>query len=59
MDRQVWRSALEAGSYELLCSDGKESGGMNGRVEAMEVDSPAPLRARDRYADSGGNMSLT
>lgn len=52
MDRQVWRSALEAGNYELLCSDGRENGGMNGRVEAMEVDSNH-LRARDRYADSG------
>ncbi len=51
-DRLVWRSALEAGNYELLCSDGRENGGMNGRVEAMEVDSPAQLRARDRYADT-------
>ncbi len=50
-DRQVWRSALEAGNYELLCSDGRENGGMNGRVEAMEVDSPATPRARDRYTD--------
>lgn len=53
MDRPVWRSALEAGNYELLCSDGRENGGMNGRVEAMEVDSPAHLRARDRYSDTG------
>uniref|UniRef100_A0A3B4T426 Bromodomain adjacent to zinc finger domain protein 1A n=1 Tax=Seriola dumerili TaxID=41447 RepID=A0A3B4T426_SERDU len=50
MDRQVWRSALEAGNYELLCSDGRESGGMNGRVEAMEVDSNH-LRARDRLQE--------
>lgn len=48
MDRQVWRSALEAGNYELLGSDGRENAGMNGRVEAMEVDSPH-LRTRDRY----------
>lgn len=47
MDRQVWRLALEAGNYELLASDGRENTGMNGRVEAMEVDS-AHLRARDR-----------
>ncbi|KAJ4919345.1 hypothetical protein JOQ06_000760 [Pogonophryne albipinna] len=40
MDRQVWRSALEAGKYELLSS---ESGG----AEPMEVDSPAHLRAKD------------
>lgn len=52
MDRQVWRSALEAGNYELLSSDGREFGGMNGRVEAMEVDSNN-LRARDRYASRG------
>ncbi|XP_070776176.1 bromodomain adjacent to zinc finger domain protein 1A [Enoplosus armatus] len=51
MDRQVWRSALEAGNYELLCSDGRENGGMNGRMEAMEVDSPAHLRARDRLQE--------
>ncbi|XP_068456585.1 bromodomain adjacent to zinc finger domain protein 1A [Clinocottus analis] len=47
MDRQVWRSALAAGNYELLCA-GRQNGGMNGRVELMEVDSPAHLRARDR-----------
>ncbi|XP_071354679.1 bromodomain adjacent to zinc finger domain protein 1A isoform X2 [Trachinotus anak] len=50
MDRQVWRSALEAGNYDLLCSDGRENGGMNGRVEAMEVDS-THLRARDRLQE--------
>ncbi|KAK1874758.1 Bromodomain adjacent to zinc finger domain protein 1A [Dissostichus eleginoides] len=37
---KVWRSALEAGKYELLSS---ESGG----AEPMEVDSPAHLRAKD------------
>uniref|UniRef100_A0A669DJJ7 Bromodomain adjacent to zinc finger domain protein 1A n=1 Tax=Oreochromis niloticus TaxID=8128 RepID=A0A669DJJ7_ORENI len=47
MDRQIWRSALEVGNYELLTSDGRENTGMNGRVEAMEVDC-AHLRARDR-----------
>ncbi|XP_070697907.1 bromodomain adjacent to zinc finger domain protein 1A [Pempheris klunzingeri] len=51
MDRQVWRSVLEAGNYELLCSDSRENGGMNGRVEAMEVDSPGHLRARDRLQE--------
>ncbi|TKS87272.1 Zinc finger domain protein 1A [Collichthys lucidus] len=51
MDRQVWRSALEAGNYELLCSDGRENGGMNARVEAMEVDSPAHLKAKDRLQE--------
>ncbi|KAM8914075.1 bromodomain adjacent to zinc finger domain protein 1A isoform 2-T2 [Spinachia spinachia] len=53
MDRQVWRSALAAGNYEPLCSDGR----MNGRVEPMEVDSTVHLRARDRLqelrSDSG------
>lgn len=48
MDRQVWRSALEAGNYDLLSSDGRENGGVNGQEEAMEVHSPAHLRARDR-----------
>lgn len=52
MDRQVWRSALEAGNYEGLTSDSRESGGMNSRVEAMEVDS-GPLKARDRWASRG------
>uniref|UniRef100_A0A8C3G337 Bromodomain adjacent to zinc finger domain protein 1A n=1 Tax=Cyclopterus lumpus TaxID=8103 RepID=A0A8C3G337_CYCLU len=51
MDRQVWRSALEAGNYELLSSDGRQNGGMNGRVEPMEVDSPVHLRARDRLQE--------
>ncbi|KAK2892310.1 bromodomain adjacent to zinc finger domain protein 1A isoform X2 [Channa argus] len=50
MDRRVWRSALEAGNYEVLCSDSRENGGMNGRVEAMEVDSNH-LRARDRLQE--------
>ncbi|KAM6968591.1 bromodomain adjacent to zinc finger domain protein 1A [Tautogolabrus adspersus] len=50
MDRQVWRSALEAGNYELLSSDGRENGGTNGRVEAMEVES-AHLRTRDRLQE--------
>lgn len=49
MDRKVWRSALEAENYELLSSDSRDNGGMNGRVEPMEVDSNHP-RARDRYA---------
>lgn len=48
MDRRVWRSALGAGNYELLCSDGR----MNARVDPTEVDSPVHLRARDRYADA-------
>lgn len=43
----MWRSALEAGNYELLSCEGKETAGLNGRVEAMEVDS-AHLRAKDR-----------
>ncbi|XP_061598939.1 bromodomain adjacent to zinc finger domain protein 1A isoform X2 [Cololabis saira] len=55
MDRQVWRSALEAGDYGLLGSDGQ--------VEAMEVDSLFP-RARDRLQElksdgSGGTSSST
>uniref|UniRef100_A0A3B4ZIS6 Bromodomain adjacent to zinc finger domain protein 1A n=1 Tax=Stegastes partitus TaxID=144197 RepID=A0A3B4ZIS6_9TELE len=53
MDRQVWRSALEAGNYELLSSDGA---GMNGREEAMEVDS-AHLRARDRLQELKSNSA--
>ena len=44
----MWRSALEEGNYDLLSSEGRENGGVNGREEAMEVDSPAHLRARDR-----------
>uniref|UniRef100_A0A3P9CKT5 Bromodomain adjacent to zinc finger domain protein 1A n=1 Tax=Maylandia zebra TaxID=106582 RepID=A0A3P9CKT5_9CICH len=56
MDRQVWRLALEAGNYELLASDGRENTGMNGRVEAMEVDS-AHLRARDRLQEVKSDSS--
>lgn len=48
MDRQVWRSALEAGNYKLLCSD--ENNRINGPVEAMEVDC-GQLRARDRWSN--------
>nr|XP_020442041.1 bromodomain adjacent to zinc finger domain protein 1A [Monopterus albus] len=44
MDRQVWRSALEAGNYELLSSD-RENG-----LEAIEMDS-AHLRTRDRLQE--------
>ncbi|XP_022053565.2 bromodomain adjacent to zinc finger domain protein 1A [Acanthochromis polyacanthus] len=57
MDRQLWRSALEAGNYELLSSD---AGATNGREEAMEVD-PAHLRARDRLQElkSDGGTSGT
>uniref|UniRef100_A0A7N8YIY2 Bromodomain adjacent to zinc finger domain protein 1A n=1 Tax=Mastacembelus armatus TaxID=205130 RepID=A0A7N8YIY2_9TELE len=58
MDRQVWRSALEAGNYELLCSEGRENGGMDGRVEAMEVDS-AQLRARDRLQELRSDSVVT
>ncbi|XP_012735154.2 bromodomain adjacent to zinc finger domain protein 1A isoform X1 [Fundulus heteroclitus] len=50
MDRQVWRSALEAGNYELLGSDGKENAVMNGQVAPMELDS-GQLRARDRCSE--------
>uniref|UniRef100_A0A8D3AMI7 Bromodomain adjacent to zinc finger domain protein 1A n=1 Tax=Scophthalmus maximus TaxID=52904 RepID=A0A8D3AMI7_SCOMX len=50
MDRQVWRSALEAGNYELLSSEGRENGGMNGRVEAGDPVS-SQLRARDRLQE--------
>ncbi|XP_062252895.1 bromodomain adjacent to zinc finger domain protein 1A isoform X2 [Platichthys flesus] len=46
MDRRAWRSALEAGNYELLCSDSRE----NERVEAMEVN-PPPQRGRDRLQE--------
>ncbi|KAG7238083.1 hypothetical protein INR49_031437 [Caranx melampygus] len=49
MDRQVWRSALEVGNYEKL-SEGRENGGMNGRVEAVEVETNH-LRARDRLQE--------
>nr|XP_020443469.1 bromodomain adjacent to zinc finger domain protein 1A-like [Monopterus albus] len=52
MDRQVWRSALEAGNYELLSSD-RENG-----LEAIEMDS-AHLRTRDRYtADMWGRLNF-
>ncbi|KAM9708571.1 bromodomain adjacent to zinc finger domain protein 1A isoform 1-T3 [Menidia menidia] len=50
MDRELWRSALEAGDYERLSSDGRENARVNGQVEAMEVDS-AYLRSRDRCSD--------
>jgi len=40
MDRQAWRSALQARD-DLL---------MSGRVDLMEVDSPVQLRARDGYS---------
>ncbi|XP_028251330.1 bromodomain adjacent to zinc finger domain protein 1A isoform X2 [Parambassis ranga] len=56
MDRQVWRSALQAGNYELLSWDGKETAGVNGRVEAMEVDS-AHLRAKDRLQELKSDSS--
>ncbi|XP_068194790.1 bromodomain adjacent to zinc finger domain protein 1A [Antennarius striatus] len=59
MHRQVWRSALEAGNYELLCSDGKENA--VAEVEPMEVDSSAHLRTRDRLlelrSDGGASCS--
>ncbi|KAF7641362.1 hypothetical protein LDENG_00283690, partial [Lucifuga dentata] len=60
MDRQVWRSALEAGKYELLCCDGRENGGINGHLEAMQVDS-AHLRARDRLQElkTDGSVSCS
>uniref|UniRef100_A0A3P9JXH2 Bromodomain adjacent to zinc finger domain protein 1A n=1 Tax=Oryzias latipes TaxID=8090 RepID=A0A3P9JXH2_ORYLA len=47
LDRQVWRAALEAGNYELLGPDGRESVRVNGQADATEGDS-AHLRARDR-----------
>ncbi|XP_030574550.1 bromodomain adjacent to zinc finger domain protein 1A isoform X2 [Archocentrus centrarchus] len=56
MDRQVWRSALEAGNYELLSSDGRENTGMNRRLEAMEVES-THLRARDRLQELKSDSS--
>ncbi|XP_034530820.1 bromodomain adjacent to zinc finger domain protein 1A isoform X2 [Notolabrus celidotus] len=46
MDRQVWRSALGTGNYELLSSEGRENGGM----DAMEVE-PAHLKTRDRLQE--------
>lgn len=42
MDRQVWRSAMEAGKYELLCCDVTEN-----NVDAMDVE-PSQQRGRDR-----------
>ncbi|XP_034015718.1 bromodomain adjacent to zinc finger domain protein 1A [Thalassophryne amazonica] len=56
MDRQVWRLALDAGNYELHCSDGSESGGMNGQLSAMEMDS---TRARDRLHELKTNGAAT
>uniref|UniRef100_A0A096M7C9 Bromodomain adjacent to zinc finger domain protein 1A n=1 Tax=Poecilia formosa TaxID=48698 RepID=A0A096M7C9_POEFO len=47
MDRHVWRSALEEGNYELLASEAKENGVINGQVEPMEVDS-GHIKIRDR-----------
>ncbi|XP_038156804.1 bromodomain adjacent to zinc finger domain protein 1A isoform X2 [Cyprinodon tularosa] len=50
MDRKVWRTELEEGNYELLGSDAKENGMMNGQAEPWEVDS-AHLRTRERCND--------
>ncbi|PWA29760.1 hypothetical protein CCH79_00007745 [Gambusia affinis] len=50
MDRHVWRSALEEGNYELLASEGKENGVINGQVDPMEVDS-GHIKTRDRGSD--------
>uniref|UniRef100_A0A3Q3BM48 Bromodomain adjacent to zinc finger domain protein 1A n=1 Tax=Kryptolebias marmoratus TaxID=37003 RepID=A0A3Q3BM48_KRYMA len=56
MDRQVWRSALEAGNYELLCSD--ETSRINGPVEALEVDC-GQLRHKDRLQELKTDGSVT
>lgn len=45
MNRLVWRSALEAGNYELLSSD--DNSRITGPVEAMDLDC-GQQRARDR-----------
>eukprot|EP00066_Takifugu_rubripes_P028873 XP_011618139.1 PREDICTED: bromodomain adjacent to zinc finger domain protein 1A [Takifugu rubripes] len=47
-DRQVWRSALESGNYEPLCSTSRESGGFGRQTEHMDVDTPFLARAGDR-----------
>lgn len=46
----MWRSALESGNYEPLCSTSRESGGFSRQVEHMDVDTPFLARAGDRYA---------
>ncbi|XP_029972388.1 bromodomain adjacent to zinc finger domain protein 1A isoform X2 [Salarias fasciatus] len=58
MDRQLWRSALEAGNYEVLGSDSRESTAVNGRLEPMEVDQ-AHLRLRDRLQELRCDSSVT
>lgn len=58
MDRQLWRSALEAGNYEQLAPEVRNSTGVNGLVEPMEVDH-AHLRVRERLRELRGDGSAT
>ncbi|XP_057397985.1 bromodomain adjacent to zinc finger domain protein 1A isoform X4 [Balaenoptera acutorostrata] len=50
-DRNVWRSALESGRYELLNEENKENGiikTVNEDVEEMEIDEQAKVIVKDR-----------
>ncbi|XP_066525550.1 bromodomain adjacent to zinc finger domain protein 1A isoform X2 [Hoplias malabaricus] len=51
MERSAWRAALECGNYELLCSEPKENGVLNGEEEEpMEIDE-SHLRVKDRLQE--------
>lgn len=45
----MWRSALESGNYELLCSSSRDSRAVGRQTEHMDVDTPVQPRAADRY----------
>ncbi|XP_059999687.1 bromodomain adjacent to zinc finger domain protein 1A isoform X3 [Lagenorhynchus albirostris] len=50
-DRNIWRSALESGRYELLNEENKENGiikTVNEDVEEMEIDEQAKVIVKDR-----------
>ncbi|XP_021574909.1 bromodomain adjacent to zinc finger domain protein 1A isoform X2 [Carlito syrichta] len=50
-DRNIWRSALETGRYELLSEENKENGiikTVNEDVEEMEIDEQAKIIVKDR-----------
>ncbi|XP_029417739.1 bromodomain adjacent to zinc finger domain protein 1A isoform X2 [Nannospalax galili] len=50
-DRNLWRSALESGRYDLLSEESKENGiikAVNEEVEDMEIDEQARVIIKDR-----------
>ncbi|CAN9501922.1 unnamed protein product [Ophioblennius macclurei] len=58
MDRQLWRLALEAGSYEALCADSRDNAAVNGRLEPMEVEQ-GHLKVKDRLQELRCDSSVT